>query len=424
MQSTFIVHRSVLRYALLLSTMMTISPTFATPTQSPPLKALSSFLIQLENKHPQLKTSQAERDAAKARTQAASQPLYNPDITLETERIGFNNKNIDTTTVGINQTIDWYDKRTARKNSALIAQQAITYEQQSIHQQLIATIFSVLADYHLQRETIQTHNKRLSLEKQIVVQATQRYKAGDLSKLDLEQILLSKTTLQLTLDKAKIQLAAKVQALIATSALQRKTWPALPYAPPPLQAAKLPYEQLVTRLPAFKALHTRVTEAYSLTRLRVREQKADPRIGFKIGGENADTVIGLTVSIPLNVRNNYQAEVDEAKANSRRAESRLEIEKHQLKTNLQAAAQHYQLSYSSWQAWQKIANTSLKKQDHLLMRLWKAGELSTSDYLRQLSQLKEAELNNVALKGALWKAWFNWLATSNQFKQWLSGQIR
>jgi cobalt-zinc-cadmium efflux system outer membrane protein len=397
---------------------------FAGSSQTTVLKNLSSFLYHLERQHPRLKASQAELDAAKARSRAAAQPLYNPEIELDAEQVGFNRNRANATTIGLSQTIDWHDKRSARKNIAIIEQQVTKFVQQGTRQQLVADIFSTLADYQLQREIIQSHNRRLSLSKQVLAQANRLYKAGDISKLDLEQIRLSHTRAQLTLNQAQTQLAQKAKSLSAIAAVARKTWPSLPYAPPGLRADKLNYEQILTRLPSLQAEKARVAAARSVMRLRVREQKADPTIGLRAGGEDSSKVIGLTLSIPLNVRNNYRAEVDEARADIHRAESSLENTRHLLKTRLQSAAQTYQLTYSGWKSWQKIAGNSLQQQSHLLMRLWKAGELSTSDYLVQLNQIREAELNNVELKGNVWKAWFDWLAISNQFKQWLNGQIR
>lgn len=430
MQLTFLTRSYVVAGVLGLSQVLVISTTIAAPAKTTSshstLKNLSSFLNQLERKHPQLKANRAEIEAARARARAASRPIYNPEIELDAERVGFNRNKVDTTTIGLNQTFDWYNKRSARKNVATIAQKVTQFEQQESHQQLLADIFSALADYQAQREILQVHSKRLSLARQVLDQATRLYKAGDISKLDLEQIRLSQTKAQLTLNLAKTQLATQSQALAAISGEARKTWPALPYAPPPMPAGRpIPgqsYEQILDNLPAMKAEITRIAEARSIMRLRVREQKPDPTIGLRVGGEDSDKVLGLTLSIPLNVRNNYQAEVDEARANIRRAESTLENSRHRLKTRLQSAAQTYQLTYSSWKSWKNIAGSSLKKQSHLLMRLWKAGELSTSDYLVQLNQIREAELNNVELKGNIWKAWFNWLATSNQFKQWLNGK--
>lgn len=416
--------RCVFSTVLVLSSLMMTPNTFAAQSQATTLRTLSVFVTQLEKQHPLLQANQANKIAAAARTRAASQPLYNPEIEFEAERTGFNSNNVDIATVGINQTFDWHNKRSARKNIATVEQQVTSYEAAVTRQQLIATILSSLADYQTQREIIQAHTKRLSLNQQIFSQATQRYNAGDISKLDLEQVRLNQSQTQLTLDRAKTELTTKAQALAAIAGISRKSWPSLPYAPPTIQPAKLNYQRILNNLPALKAAATRVAVARNTLRLRVREQKADPTIGVKGGAENSDTVIGFTLSIPLHVRNNFRAEVDEAKANLRQSESLLVNSKHQLKTRLQSAAQTHQLTYSGWQSWQNIASSSLQKQSQLLLRLWKAGELSTSDYFVQLNQIREAELNSVELKGNIWKSWFNWLATSNQLKQWLNGQIK
>ena len=427
MQSThlFLLHRRLAFSGLLLLIAVMITPVvFAQPGQTTTLRTLSAFLDQLESKHPQLRASKAERDAAAARVRAASRPVYNPEIELDSERVGFNSRHVDTTTLGVNQAIDWHDKRSARKNIATVEQQVTQYETQASRQLLIADIFSALADYQVQREIIQAHRKRLALTKQVLAQANRLYQAGDISKLDLEQIRLNQTQTQLTLDRSRTQLTTYAHALVTAAGLQRKNWPALPYAPPAIQPARLNYDQILNSLPILKAAQTRVAVARSTLRLRVREQKPDPTIGLRAGGEGSDKILGVTLSIPLNVRNSYRAEVDEARANIRVAEGHLENTRYRLKSQLQSAAQSYQLTYAGWKSWQKVAGSSLQKQSQLLLRLWKAGELSTSDYLVQLNQIREAELNNVELKGNIWKAWFNWLASSNQFKQWLGGKIK
>jgi cobalt-zinc-cadmium efflux system outer membrane protein len=393
----------------------------AAPSQT--LRNLSAFLTQVETKHPRLSINSAQLEAAKARTRAASQPLYNPEIDLDAERVSFNrNGRAETVTVGLSKTFDWHDKRSARRNAAMIAEKVVRSDKEYTRQLLIAEVFSALADYQAQREVIHTHAKRLNLAKQTLAQAQRLYKAGEISKLEMEQIRLSQTRAQLTLNQAKTALAGKAQALVTTSGYARKSWPVLPYAPPRLQADKLNYDQIVNNLPALKTQMIRIAQARSEMRLKVREKKADPTIGVRVGGDDSEEVLGLTLSIPLHVYNTFQAEVDEARANVKVAESTLENDKYRLKSQLRSAAQTYQLTYQSWQSWRKIASKSLKNQSQLLLRLWRAGELSTSDYLVQLNQIREAELNNVELKGNVWKAWFNWLATSNQFKQWLNGQ--
>jgi len=397
----------------------------AAPSQPQILKTLSSFLLQVERKHPRLKINQAQLQAAKARTRAASQPLYNPEINLDAERVSLNrNGRSEAVLIGVSKTFDWHDKRSARKNVAIIAQKVVASSKDNTRQALITAVFSALADYQAQREIIGAHAKRLKLAKQMLFQAQRLYKAGEISKLEMEQIRLSQTRTQLTLNQAQTNLATQAQKLVTTSGDARKQWPRLPYAPPPLRVNQLNYDQLVNNLPALKTQIIRIAQARSEMRLKVREKKADPTLGVRVGGDDSEEVLGVTLSIPLNIYNTYQADVGVARANIRVAEATLDNNKYLLKSELKSAATTYQLTYQSWQSWRKIASKSLKKQSHLLMGLWRAGELSTSDYLVQLNQIREAELNNVELKGNVWKAWFNWLGKSNQFKSWLNGQIK
>ena len=414
---------STVHVALILPSLLSSSMAFAEPIQTATLKTLSTFLAELEANHPQLQVGKAQQAAASANIQAVSQPRYNPELEVDAERVGFAQNKVNTVTLGISQALDWHDKGTARKNIAIAERQVTMQETAAARQQLIAAIFAALADYQMQQQIIQSHSKRLSVAKQVLAQAIRRYQAGDISKLDLEQIRLNQTQTQLTLNQAITQLARSEKALIVSAGVQRKSWPALPDAPPPIQLSQLNYEQMLNNLPVLKAEAARVVVAYKQLKLRVREQKADPSIGFRIGSEGSNKIMGLTLSMPLNVRNNFSAEVDVAKAHIQRAENIFNNQKHQQRTRLQSAAETYQLTYAAWQSWQKVAGNSLQKQTALLMRLWKAGELSTSDYLVQLNQIKQAQFNHVELKGNVWKSWFNWLASNNQIKKWLKGHI-
>ena len=151
MQSnTFIRYRNIIVLLVLLYSLMA-AMVFAAPSEKATLQKLLTFLNQLERKHPQFKISQAKIQAAKARTQAASQPLYNPEVELNSERVDFNRQQVDTLTIGLQQTIDWHDKHSAKRNISIVEEQMTQLEQQQTHQQLITHLFSALVDYQLQR---------------------------------------------------------------------------------------------------------------------------------------------------------------------------------------------------------------------------------------------------------------------------------
>ncbi len=384
------------------------------------LNNLSRFIEDLENRHPVLESSKAELKAAKARTKAASKPLYNPELELDTERIGFHGTNVDTLTIGISQTIDWYDKRTARASIAQAELQVNQYESEALFQSLLGEVLTTLSSYQTQQHVVAIQRERLKLIDEILQQGLRLFKAGDISKLDLEQLRLAQSQIQLLKDQAETQLALIQRELETVYGSPRENWPEFPDKLPVLTIDALDYQKILTELPRYKVAVSQLSIADRRVQLRRLEKKADPKIGVRAGTEESDTLIGITLSIPLNVRNDFQAEVDEAEEILKATQYLSENSEYKLLLMIKTAAASYQMNYSIWKKWQRHSSASLQAQENLLLRLWKAGELSTTDYLLQLNQIKEIQLNSVELKGRAWRAWFNWLVTSNRFKDWVN----
>ncbi|MBL4743063.1 MAG: hypothetical protein JKX87_00225 [Cycloclasticus sp.] len=53
-------------------------------------------------------------------------------------------------------------------------------------------------------------------------------------------------------------------------------------------------------------------------------------------------------------------------------------------------------------------------------RLWRAGELSTTDYLVQLKQSLDTQASAIEQKTQLWQSWTQWLIASGEINQWLT----
>ena len=88
--------------------------------------ALSGWINAVLSQNPEMQAAQAAVDAASGRYRAAGQPLFNPELEFEYE-----NSDIDTTTGGLSQTIDWADKRGARAAVADSGQVAANAELRS-----------------------------------------------------------------------------------------------------------------------------------------------------------------------------------------------------------------------------------------------------------------------------------------------------
>ena len=58
----------------------------------------------------------------------------------------------------------------------------------------------------------------------------------------------------------------------------------------------------------------------------------------------------------------------------------------------------------------------------LLEKLWRAGELGTSDYLVQLKQSLDTALSGLELQSQAWQAWFDYLSAAGRLTDWIDGR--
>ena len=114
---------------------------------------LKIFIYQFLESHPSIQAAKANVAAANARFHAAEQPLYNPELIAETEQKrqkSFKDPELalegekpyeKTYTAGLNQTVDWVSKRSARSKVADRNFHIAESQLESLQQQL-ATVCS------------------------------------------------------------------------------------------------------------------------------------------------------------------------------------------------------------------------------------------------------------------------------------------
>ena len=71
------------------------------------------------------------------------------------------------------------------------------------------------------------------------------------------------------------------------------------------------------------------------------------------------------------------------------------------------------------QLWRSSKGTSVERRSDLLEKLWRAGELSTADYLLQLKQTLDTALAGAELEGRLWRSSTEYLSATGQLENWL-----
>ncbi len=386
----------------------------ASPEQQRIDTTLQHWLQQNVDAHPAVMAAKSQIQASDARLRAADKALFNPELEFDAEDI-----DVKTTQLGISQEIDWGDQRGSRTQLAQ-QQKTITYlNYVETRQNLAAEILAALAEWRSTQSLQQLAEKRLQLMSRFVDLAEQRYAAGDLNQVerDLATLAMSEARFQSAI--AQATLVASRQSLIALTSEDTTQWPDFPQS-----LTRLPAEQddqkILDTLPAIQRAKTQILAAQAEVELSRSEGSANPTISVRGGKEGDVSLIGLNLSIPLQLRNNFQAEIDAANAEYIAVQSEAKNVYRQVRSRLQSARSAYQLSEAAWQAWLQSGARSLNQQIGLLQRLWKAGELNTTDYLVQLKQALDTQTSALEQRSMMWNNWTEWLIASGQIKHWLN----
>jgi cobalt-zinc-cadmium efflux system outer membrane protein len=376
--------------------------------------ALSALIAQVLRSNPRVAAARAAVDAARARERAADRPLFNPELELDAE-----SADTSTASVGISQTIDWSDKRGSHRALAGFEREAAEAELARIRLSLGTGLLSALADHRSARELDRLAQRRIEIMGRFAALAERRRKAGDLGQVDLDLARLAATQARLQRAQAAAALADARAALAAVLGGLRPKLPALDTRLPDLDPRGLDHEPLLEGLPGLRLQRARINVRRSAVELRARERRADPTLGLRAIRDSANNGAGITLSVPLLVRNDFRAEVDAANADLIEAQQQGQDAYRRAKARLSSAATRYRLMRDAWRDWEQTGQASLENQIDLLQRIWQAGEMDTTDYLVQLKQTLDTRASALKLRGRLWRAWSDWLAASAQLEAWL-----
>ena len=396
----------------------------ATPSSNPPTPALmrasaatpwQDAVRAVWAASPQLQAAHAELQAAQARARAAAQPLYNPAITFDVE-----NADVDRRTAGLGLTLDLSGKRRARsaQGEAGLQRSELDYELQ--RRDLAARWLKAWSASALSSRQRELGQRRLVLMQRFDSLAAQRLNVGDIGspERDLAGLALGEAQLQQA-GLISGEAAAKASLLALTGDAEIAS-PALPERLPP-------HERVAARpldaLPELQRAQAQLAERDASVQVAERARLPDPTISLTGGqvraGSRTDRVIGLGVAIPLPVLNNGRAEVAAARAEADAAAASVQAERQRARAALQETQARYDALYQAAQAFRDGRAAAFEPRTALLEKLWRAGEISTSDYLVQLKQSLDTALSGLELESQAWQAWFDYLSAAGRLTDWI-----
>jgi cobalt-zinc-cadmium efflux system outer membrane protein len=395
------------------------APALSFPTV-PPLAppALRQAVNDAWRKHPASAATEAALVAARARTDAAGQPIYNPEVVVNAEDEGGDR----TTTAGLAMSFDVGGKRGARHDAARARLDGAVAQARLDRIEFAAAWLAGWAELQNARLRVAQGEQRLAVIARFAELAERQLAVGDISSLDrdLATLALNEALAEQSLLQADVAAAEEAFTVVggnpADLAMDPEGWRQLP---PSLETTADAWQSL----PEWQIAQSQALAAERDVTVARRDRIADPTVELTGGridfGPTSDNVVGIEVSVPLFVRNTYRAEVVAAQGEADAAVAHTERVRIELQARVARTAAAYAAVQRAWARWQQTSGADLDKRTELLERLWRAGEISTADYLQQLEQSLDTALAGAELEGRLWRTSIEYLAATGQLERWL-----
>ena len=400
---------------------------FATNTAvgapSPPsdssLAALRSAVREAWARHPAAEATEQTLAAAEARAVASSRPLYNPDLELAYDDEGPE----QTATAGMALTLDLSGKRRARTNAGqadlVLAEAEAALRRSGFAQQWL----QAWTEHGSARERVRIGEERLALMQRFADLAERQLTVGDISSLERDLALLARDEAQAEQATLLADAASATEAYRAVGGdLSRSTdiatlgVPAAWNTDPSWQVAAAPEGRIAAATAASAATRIAIAE---------RDRRPDPTLSLYGGrkdlgtGEGTEGVVGIAVSVPLFVRNTLSAELAAARADASAATAEQRRAELELRARAERTSATFTAVRDAWTRWSQSPGTDVTTRADLLERLWRAGEISTADYLIQLKQSLDTALAGADLRGRLWRSYVDALYSTGQLDTWV-----
>lgn len=376
---------------------------------SPPDNGWQNWLTDQLRQHPQIITAKKTMDANLEQASTYEQPLYNPELETAYERNGDDNNY----QVGLSQTIDLWDKRGVRRQQGNFRQQAARIGYQLALQQKTAEALQSIINYQASRDLADFAEKQEKQMNTLLNLVEKQQLAGDTGQADTELAFLNLSQRLNATAQAKANLRQVESRLDELFQMWSPEKVAIPVSFWDLKGQNLTAQEL-DQLPVVAEARNQYQFLEKEAQLAKLTTKAEPTIGISGGEDGDEDVVAISLSIPLNFRNNYQAEARAVSQQSAAARQNYRAVKRQSHFSSQAALATMREYRNYFERWETLMTGRGETSGELLEKQWNSGDMSTTEYLLALEQRTMGMIAGIELRTQFQQACVNWLFTTGQ----------
>jgi outer membrane protein TolC len=376
-------------------------------------KMWATWLLESIQQLPSVKALGNRNNAAEWDYKAGKNALYNPEIEMRYE-----DSDAQEAGIGISQTFDFSGKRKANTKKSEASYTLAKIETQYLKEEAFSKVLHALIAYdeaESRLALVQEKERILNETRKIILT---RQKAGDVSQSDINLTLLSMSENLLQIAEMEVEYNSAKSALYAILSVKEPVF-SLPIESI-WQSTIADVKQWVDKSPSLISAQQTISVMKAESDLFRANKKSDPTIGISATSDNDESYVGMSVSLPINVRNSYSAEYKASQERVLQAELELDAVHRDIVSQLDEKKSNYQTQLKYWKMWHSLNSSSTVKESRALIeQQWSLGDISTAEYLFLLQQHGDALLAGLKLESGLKNAWIDWLLSTQQTETWI-----
>ncbi len=292
-----------------------VSVSLPTYAQDASNKDWGQNLLSFTRELPQVQSFNERLSAAYYDRTVQSAVLYNPTVSL-----GVANDETTNFQIGISQTLDLSGKRQVRRKFGAAQARLAEYSHEVALESYLADVLIGLSEYDAAKQQLVLAEKHASSLRTLSDLTKKRLENGDLGKADgvLVTLALSSAYPAIAENRTNsIETEARLKALLGsdfakfTRLPDREIW---------RDSGAIDTDSLVLEVPKVREAYERLQVAKASTGIARKNRKADPTVGVVAGREQGAALVGVNVSLPLNISKSFKASEQAANKRSLAAE--------------------------------------------------------------------------------------------------------
>ena len=366
--------------------------------------------------HPAIVAVKEKMNAAETIFSGSNKPIYNPEISTNVEREG----SLNNYRIGIAQTFDWQGKVAVRKKLAAFKLQAAKASfQMAVQIQTADTLSALVSWQAASQQAVLARVQEVQLDTMLAL-IDERQKNGDVGEIDAELTVLGLTkqlnataSAEATLKKFK----AMVDAALPEFKNNQRLIPETFWGRVLNMSVNIDNMSALAWLeehPAVLVAKADFQKTKSIAKQVKQNANGDPTVGINAGKTGDNNVLGFSLSLPLNIRNNYSAELKAARQEILSAEAEYYAVRRQQKRFIESSLAVLQVYESRIHRWRQLMIGRGERGGELINQQWQSGDLSTSEYLLVMLQISESLSAGIELEKQFNLARIDWLLQTGQ----------